>query len=69
MAERRDQQDVLPKKGNVTTTDRGLQQWGSEGLPDAAATGTGGGGTAERAARITDGQLKQNVAKDEEESS
>ncbi len=57
MAEQRDQKDVLPKKGNVTQSGRGLQQWGESPMGDAV--GTGGSGTAERAARIARGQREQ----------
>ena len=54
-----EQKDVLPKKGNVTQTNRGLQQWGEEGVPDEQTSGTASTGTAERAARITRGQLEK----------
>lgn len=51
-----DQSDVLPAKGNVTKSGRGLQQWGDAPMGDAI--GTGGSGTAERAAKIAEGQRK-----------
>lgn len=57
MAENRDQQDVLPKKDNVTSSDRGLQQWGDEAVPEGDGVGTAGSGTAARQARIARGQL------------
>lgn len=55
--EAEDQRDVLPKKGNVTKSAQGLQQWGDEAIPDGEMSGTGTMGTAERAAKITRGQL------------
>ena len=57
MAEQRDQEDVLPKKDHVTKSRIGLQQWGDSPMGDAV--GTGGSGTAERAARISRGQKEQ----------
>lgn len=58
MPEKRDQQDVLPKKDNVTKSSIGLQQWGDEAQPeDGKAVGTSGSGTAERQARIARGQM------------
>ncbi|HUR67923.1 MAG TPA: hypothetical protein VM370_01655 [Candidatus Thermoplasmatota archaeon] len=53
-----DQDDVLRKKGGVTSSDRGLQIWGDEELGDDGV-GTGGSGTAERAAKIAHGQKKR----------
>lgn len=57
----KDQSDVLKKKDNVTQGKLGLQQWGDDGAHEVA--GTGGGGTAERQARIQRGQRHE----DEEE--
>lgn len=51
-----EQKDVLPAKGDVTQSDRGLQQWGEGPMGDAI--GTAGSGTAERAAKIAAGQRK-----------
>lgn len=61
---RKEQEDIVAKKGGVTKSDRGLQQWGdpmgeedpdhSEGI-HGGATGQYGDasmGTAERAAKI-----------------
>lgn len=59
MAERkraRDQKDVLRAKGDVTTS-HGLQQWGDD--PVGEGIGTGGSGTAERAAKLAEGQRRQ----------
>ena len=53
MAEK--QEDVLPKKGNVTKAERGLQAWDAP-MGEGKARGTGSEGTAERAARITRAQ-------------
>lgn len=58
-----DQEEVLPKKGNVTQSERGLQQWSDEAMPDGPTQGTGSSGTAERAARITRGQLDAEARK------
>lgn len=58
-----EQDEVLPKKGNVTEGSRGLQQWSDEGIPDGPMSGTGSAGTAERAAKITRGQLDAEAAK------
>lgn len=55
--EERDQKEVLEKKDNVTRSRIGLQQWGDS--PMGEAVGTGGSGTAERAARIARGQKEQ----------
>lgn len=63
-----EQEDVLPKKGNVTEGSRGLQQWGDEAIPEGPLTGTGSSGTAERAAKITRGQLEAEEAKDRPEA-
>ncbi|HVM45821.1 MAG TPA: hypothetical protein VM582_07790 [Candidatus Thermoplasmatota archaeon] len=57
MAEQRDQDDVLPKKDNVTSSDRGLQIWDDDELV-GEGVGTGGSGTAERAAKIARGQKR-----------
>lgn len=54
MADERDQDEVLRRKDRVTRSGIGLQQWGDE--PMGEGTGTGGSGTAERAARIAKGQ-------------
>lgn len=60
MPEDRDQKDVLPKKGNVTESpERGLQQWGDETPQIKGQHGDASEGTAERAARITEGQLRK----------
>lgn len=61
MPEDRDQEDVLPDKDHVTKSRIGLQQWGDE--PMGEAVGTGGSGTAERAAKIARGQKEKNGAK------
>lgn len=52
-----EQDEVLPKKDNVTEGSRGLQQWGDDAVPEGPMSGTGASGTAERAAKITRGQL------------
>lgn len=57
MAEHRDQEDVLPKKDHVTKSRIGLQLWGDEAFGEGV--GTGGSGTAERAARISQGQKER----------
>lgn len=62
MADQRDQNDVLPKKGDVTKSKIGLQIWGDE--PYGRGVGEGGSGTAERAARIAKGQKEQARGKD-----
>lgn len=54
-----EQEDVLAKKGHVTKGTRGLQQWGDEATPNGPHAGTGSAGTAERAAKITRGQLEK----------
>ena len=56
--EANEQEDVLPAKDNVTTGSRGLQQWSDEAIPEGPVSGTGASGTAERAAKITRGQLE-----------
>ena len=59
MADERDQKDVLPQKGNVTQSERGLQIWDDDdAFGDGVGTGTGGSGTAERAAKIARGQRR-----------
>ena len=60
MAEQRDQEDVLPHKDHVTKSKIGLQQWGDD--PIGGGVGTGGSGTAERAAKIARGQKEKNGA-------
>lgn len=65
MAEQRDQDDVLPRKGDVTRSKIGLQIWGDE--PFGRGVGEGGSGTAERAARIAKGQKDQARSKVERE--
>ena len=62
-----EQEEVLPKKGNVTEGSRGLQQWGDEASPEGPMTGTGTMGTAERAAKITRGQLDAEARKRSEQ--
>lgn len=59
MPERRDQEDVLPKKDRVTKSDKGLQQWGEQDLGAPGQHGSGSEGTAERAARLSEGQRGQ----------
>lgn len=53
-----EQKDVLAEKDDVIETPaRGLQQYGDDALPEGPISG-GGGGTAERAAKITRGQIE-----------
>ena len=63
--EAEDQKDVLPAKGNVTQSDRGLQQWGEAPMGDAI--GTAGSGTAERAAKIAAGQRRSVEGEERDE--
>lgn len=60
-----DQLDVLNDKDDVTEKARGLQVWGdtSEVPSSTAQVGEASEGTAERSARITEGQLKAEAAR------
>lgn len=53
-----DQDDVLRHKDRTTKSSIGLQQWDAD--EDAQVQGTGGSGTAERAAKIAAGQKKHD---------
>jgi hypothetical protein len=64
MPENRDQDDVLSKKDNVTKSDIGLQIWDDDdSFGVASQGGNASQGTAERAARVAEGQKKSGQAK------
>ena len=60
-----DQDDVLRHKDRTTKSSIGLQQWDNDDT--AEIEGTGGSGTAERAAKISAGQKGQKKQDESEE--
>jgi hypothetical protein len=63
----KEERDVPKNKDEaIENPERGLQQYGDEGIPEGPISGTGSAGTAERAAKITAGQ-KRHLGEDEDE--
>lgn len=61
-----DQMDVLDEKDGVTQSGRGFQLWGDDVVGPPGRSGEGTVGTAERHARILEGQRRQKASQEDE---